>query len=312
MRPLLVAVFVGCCVLGSCTAAQAQGGTPSPAQALFDEGHAAYDNGEFQLACRKFSESQSLEPAGGTLMSLADCEEHIGELLKARAHYNAALSLFTGSDPRIPFMKKRLRELEPRIPTLTLTLDPATPSGASIELNGFPLLGGELGSPVPVNPGTQQLVVATPGHAARKYETTLQEGETARLVLSAGPFLRAGPGSPTESPATDKPGERDYTAAWVVGGMTLGAGVVAVALSVRAFTHYQDLAKTCAKNVGGCPQDDRDAVASEAVVANVLYGVAGVGAVATLVLAAFAPSANGDSAVSVVPSGHGLALRLRL
>lgn len=252
-------------------------------------------------------------------MSLADCEERIGKFLAARSHYNAALSLFSSGDERIPFVQQRIAELVPRIPRLTLQLAPDSPAGTTVELNGFSVMASELGEPIEVDPGMQTVVVAAPGRAPRRHERALEAGQTWVLTLVPGP-----PTAPQDAPKprADEPqttslspskqgSGADYTAAFVVGGISLGLGVAAVALSVRAFTHYGDLAKTCASQPGGCPQGDRDAVASEALASNVLYGVAGAGAIVTIFLFAFAPQGDSGDTVSVVPGGDTVDLRLR-
>lgn len=301
-KRLAIAVLTWAMHMASNAVAQ----TPTRAQTLFDEGHAAFDRGDLEQACDLFEQSQQLEPAGGTLMSLADCEERRGELLEARAHYHAALTFFVPPDPRIPFVNKRLSALDTQIPTLTLRLAPDAPPRASIELDGVPLLAGEIGAPVAVDPGEHVLVVSAPGHAARERRRNVAIAEHVELTLAPGPELVSRPPFPALSPVPPPPTttESDYTAAFVLGAVTLATGIAGVALSVRTFTHYGDLAATCARQPGGCPDADRDAVAAEALTANVLYGVAGAAAVATLLSVVFAPSDEVE--VSITPRAIGL------
>jgi hypothetical protein len=306
------AVLIAALLTSGALSAQPKG----EAQQLFDEGHAAYDRGDFALACRKFAQSQKLEPAGGTLMSLADCEERLGQFLAARSHYHAALTLFTAPDERIPFVKKRLAALEKRTPTLTLTLAPTASAGATVELDGYPVLASELGTPVPVDPGKHVVVVSAPDNANRRHDLELAVGDRRVLVVGAGaplPPKAPVPASPAEGGPTAVPkATPSYTPAFVVGGVSIAIGLVGVALSVRAFTHYQDLAETCATELGGCSESDRNAVRAEALAANVAYGVAGAGGVASLLLVAFAPTSLAEpDDVAVVPSPGGAALRLR-
>src|SRR5260221_9700518 len=67
---------------------------PSPddagAEALFLEGRRLMDAARFDEACAKFAASQKLAPGLGTLMNLADCEEHRGRTATAWAHFREA------------------------------------------------------------------------------------------------------------------------------------------------------------------------------------------------------------------------------
>src|SRR5262249_26050543 len=56
------------------------------ADALFKEGRAAFDKGDYPTACAKFEASLVVDPAIGTLLNLAVCEEKIGKLVASRKH----------------------------------------------------------------------------------------------------------------------------------------------------------------------------------------------------------------------------------
>src|SRR5882672_2555090 len=61
--------------------ANAQNG--AAADALFQEGQAALERGDLDIACPKLRESDRLDPANGTKLNLADCEEKRGHLASA-------------------------------------------------------------------------------------------------------------------------------------------------------------------------------------------------------------------------------------
>ncbi|MFO0567610.1 MAG: hypothetical protein U0263_18270 [Polyangiaceae bacterium] len=58
----------------------AQGRDATAAEALFNAGRDAVKAGDYPTACAKFRESNRLDPAPGTVLNLADCEEHLGHV----------------------------------------------------------------------------------------------------------------------------------------------------------------------------------------------------------------------------------------
>jgi hypothetical protein len=95
-----------------------------------------------------------------------------------------------------------------------------------------------------------------------------------------------------------------------LGGGTLALGIAGGALAVFTSTHYSDLAETCARMAGGCPQSDRDAVAREAVATSLLLGAAAAGAIATAISITVISTGGGREAeVALGPSGGALRLR---
>ena len=67
----------------------------------------------------------------------------------------------------------------------------------------------------------------------------------------------------------------------------MGIAVAGIAVGAYAMSSYGDLSATCAGSASGCGQDDVDAVETNALVANVLFGIAGAaGLVAVIVFIA--------------------------
>src|ERR1041384_7022387 len=65
-------------------AARAEPDSVAAAETLFREGREAVKRADYAVACPKFQESQRLDPAIGTLLNLALCEESWGGLADAR------------------------------------------------------------------------------------------------------------------------------------------------------------------------------------------------------------------------------------
>ena len=64
---------------------------PVVAQALYDEARQLVAAEKFEQACPKFKASYELDPAGGTLLNLADCYERQGKTAQAWTTFKDAL-----------------------------------------------------------------------------------------------------------------------------------------------------------------------------------------------------------------------------
>ena len=66
---------------------------PVEAEQLFREGREAMKRADYALACPSFERSLALDPALGTLLNLAVCEEKRGRLGQALARYRQFVEL---------------------------------------------------------------------------------------------------------------------------------------------------------------------------------------------------------------------------
>src|SRR5580704_2241192 len=64
--------------------------------------------------------AQGSDPAPGTLLNLADCEDHLGLVASAYEHYRTAAETMTSGDDRLPFAKQRMAAVGSKVPHLTL------------------------------------------------------------------------------------------------------------------------------------------------------------------------------------------------
>ncbi len=132
--------------------AHAQGRDPSAADALFQSAREAMARGDFRAACPRFAESQRLDPAPGTLLNIAQCEEREGKLTASYAHVNEALEAFPRDDFWIPYYaREQLAALKRRVPTVTVTLATGT-SRARVFRDDLELREGSFGVPLPLDP----------------------------------------------------------------------------------------------------------------------------------------------------------------
>ena len=86
------------------------------AEALFEAGAAARDEGDYATACEKFQASNDLDPAPGTILNLADCREQLGQLAQAWQFYREAAEKLPAGDERAAYSKEKADELKPLLP----------------------------------------------------------------------------------------------------------------------------------------------------------------------------------------------------
>ncbi|MBX3125478.1 MAG: PEGA domain-containing protein [Polyangiaceae bacterium] len=187
---------------------------PAAAEALFAAAREDLEAGRVDQACEKFAESQRLDPAAGTLINLAACNEQRGKLALAWEQWRAAQQLLPRHDPRHAGVTKRSNELAKRVPRLTLSLPDGAPPSTRIVRDGVELGRASLGVPLPVDPGNHTVVVHAPGHEERAQTITLTEGETVAVVVELGGKLVAPPPAralpaPARPAPTSKPAAAD-------------------------------------------------------------------------------------------------------
>ncbi len=209
----------------------------SLAESLYQEGRRAAQSKNWDLACRKFRESHEREPAPGTLLNLADCEEKRGQLVDSFTHFDGASKQFR--DERAPWARERAAALDKRIPRLRLHLEPGTPVGTTIERDGKLVDPSSLGLPVPIDPGEHTLVVHAPGHVPVTRIVHLAEGDNQAIELAAA--TAASEAAPTEAPPPhahapppprETPASRRETTLRVAGFASLGAGAAALGVGI--------------------------------------------------------------------------------
>ncbi|HVK71577.1 MAG TPA: hypothetical protein VM694_44290 [Polyangium sp.] len=157
------------------------------AEELFKEARAAIDRNDYVAACPKFEESLALVRRAGTLFNLAQCEEHEGRLVTAMRYYKEGIVVLDPGDPRLAPSKKKLAEIEPRIPFLTIKPKTELPKDARVTIDGKEADG--IGVALPVNPGKRTIAVLAPKHTEETYLVEVGEAEQVELLVSAGKVI---------------------------------------------------------------------------------------------------------------------------
>jgi len=170
------------------------------AEALFQDGLAALKASNVELACTRFAESDRLDPAVGTKLALADCEERRGRTATAWALYRAAFDKLPSSDARAPKVRERIDRLEPKLAKLIVELAAGAPAELEIVRDGNAMRSGVLGVALPVDPGAHVVVVRAPGAEDATFQAMAREGETVKLTVAPG-RPKAVPVEPSPPPA---------------------------------------------------------------------------------------------------------------
>jgi hypothetical protein len=201
------------------------------AEGLFRAGREAMKQGDLEQGCNWFRESNRLEPALGTQLNLAICEEALGHLTRAHRLFREVAAALPAADERVDIASGHARDLEARIPRILLQVHVPLPSGSRIVVAGQELTAAALGAPIPLDPGTHGVEVQAPGHVVRRYDVRLSEGATQLLVLEPG--LRISPPPVPRAQVSAKPAGAVRSAdhrTWAI----VAFGVAGSALSVSA------------------------------------------------------------------------------
>lgn len=307
------ALWVSVSLLGILTVASAARAEhpvdAAAAQTLFERGRSAAQRGDWSQACAAFEESQRLDPGAGTLMNWAMCEAQQNKLASAWQHLNEAAQLLAPGDDRAAFVRAQRQKLAPRVPYLTLRLSANMPPGARISRNGVELHAASIGIPLPVDPGSVELLVTCAGHQTRRSRVVLHEGERLELTLEPGPEPRdfaASPATPAPLPAVGAPSDGRVQRHLGLGLVT--AGALGVGLALASGVVVAERKQTAEQH---CPNNRCDAAgfrAAEAgeywLVTNTLSWSLGAAAALSGALLLFsAPDGKREASLQVLPGG---------
>jgi hypothetical protein len=280
----------------------ARPGTPdsAPADALFQEGKRLMDEQRFAEACPRLTDSQRLDPAGGTAIAVAVCNESLGKLATAWSSFHEAMAMAKrdGRKDREKRARDGIAALEPRLPRLTITVegDPAV----SVRRDGNEVPPTAWGTPVPVDPGEHVIEADAAGKQRWTQRVVVVEGESKSITVAslaaAAPLVR-----PTPSTA-------QRTAGWAVGGVGVAGiltGTVAGAIAYSKARSANDRCPGTDCTDAGAVNDSH-AAGRAAVVSNVGFAVGAVGVLTGVVLLVTAAKADGGTQLGLVAGPGGV------
>lgn len=200
MRRTLIATTMALATTAASGVALA--GDAATAEALFRQGRQLMDKGDFAAACPRLAESFAQDPATGTLLALAMCQEKAGQTASAWATYSdvVARAKRDGRADRESAARERMQALEPQLSRLSIEVDAtaAAVAGLTVTRDGVAVGKGAWGTPTPVDPGDHVIEASAPGR--RPWKATVKVGASADSQVATVPPLEAEAGAPAPGP----------------------------------------------------------------------------------------------------------------
>lgn len=290
------------------------------ARALMDEGKARTKSGELMRALEAFQKAHELMHVPTTGMAVAKTHYQLGHLVEARKFAQEVIEYpkEAGEPPVFETARKQAKELDAqlkgRIPMVRVHIRGVPAKRITVDDVEVPVTA----EPIPMNPGSRVIAAYSAEGMEAKTQLALSERDVKDIELellpgkgkAADPNAAAAPPkkviglSLDESPS----GDRTSTAnVLIYGGFGLAVvGVVAGGITGGlAFSKAGDVKEQCENNIcDPAAESDLNSTKSMAMIANISFAAAGVGAVLGIVGLAL-PRARGPTAKAGVFLGLG-------
>jgi len=232
--------FVLAILLTSIASAEA-GHEVSLARALFEEGVAQADRGDWEGAADRFGRAHALKPTSGIAFNWASALAATGKLTQA-----SELLQIIVRDPAAELglkqeSERKLAELAPRMARLKLHVDRSlAETTIKIDGNAWPRPVWDVA--MPVDPGVHVATSSRGDTELARVNLTLSEGELREIALSlptpiaeaAAPEVMAPEAAPVERrERPSRPLYKNWVLWTAVGAVVVGGAVVAVVLGTK-------------------------------------------------------------------------------
>lgn len=205
MRRMALTIILGTCSISGVAMAQPKSDTS--AEAIFEEGLAKFDKGDFAAACPLLAravELSSTEALGG-LLTLAECYEKIDRPASAWGLYRkvAARAAASNQADRAELARKSVARLEPFVPKVAFRAPDPVPPGLRVKFGGETIPADVWTVPLPIDPGEATFVFEADGRAPKTSSVTIPKGSSTTEVSPPSLDLvgpSADTGDPTLSP----------------------------------------------------------------------------------------------------------------
>jgi hypothetical protein len=264
------------------------------AQGRFARGKALHGEGKFQEALAEFEASLDIVASPNTRLYVARCHRAMDNFVRAYVELGRTAveaSELARDDPRYAqtaesALEER-KELEPKLGFVDVAITRAS-SETRLVVSGDEVRRGGWDEPVPVMPGTAEIVVQTPGLLPITRSLSVAAGEKHSVEIDAASAEPEAVAVPDEAPPVpvEEPSPGPLRPlAYAAGGLAIaGFATFAIAGAMANGTH-SDLERAC--GAGPCPpghEDDISAGRTQQTIANVGLGVGILGAAAAVTL----------------------------
>lgn len=231
-----LAVAVAVVAVAAASPAPARADDNAAAEALFQQAKTLTEQQRYDEACPKFEASYRLDKALGTLLNLADCEEHTGRIATAWAHWGEAVELAQkGGDKRDAFASGHREALVKRLPMLRLDVA-AGKSSLDVYRDSVKIDPAAFGVPLPSDPGGHVISVRRGAETLVEKRVVCREGDTTALALDLVAIEKAAP--PPVLPGAPPSSLRSV--GYVLTGVGLATLLAAGGLEIGALVRKSD------------------------------------------------------------------------
>lgn len=234
---------LGILVAGAAIASAQPRKAPKAADETFERGRRLLDKGDYAGACAAFQQSLDLDFQFGTLYNIADCEVKQGKLASAlKAYRKIAHDDFNPG--RKQSAQDLIASLEPRVPTVTITVSPR-PAGLAVLLDETPV-DDLVGTEIPIDLGPHTIKATATGRQTQTKQLDAKEGELAQISLKFGdPPTAPAPMVPMAPIADPGSSRGTYGKAFTIGGgAMLATGLVIGGFALKDWRAAQTTAMT--------------------------------------------------------------------
>ena len=258
------------------------------ARRLMEEGDDLAEKGELHNAMNRYRSAHAIMQVPTTGVNLAKVQAKLGLLVEARATAIDVANLpVTPSEPPVFAQARKSAialadELEPRVPSLTTTVSPASAS-YTLTVDNVTLPAAARNEPYRMNPGAHTIRVDAPGYLSETLQVELAEGHAhsapvqLKLVNADSAAVGGQPDGPLADGDPAAAGRKRGIIAVSGGGAVFAFGMIS---GIVAASKYGSLEDACPSHM--CTPEHADRLSSANTFANLAnvtipLGLLGIG-----------------------------------